>query len=421
MTLRFRGGINKPGYNPAASSSDPSILGPVSGRYLYTWGSQSSGQSGLNSSSAGYKNSSPVQVGTLTNWLIVSAASSQASTIKSDGTLWSWGSGQFGTLGVNTGAAVSSPTQVGLLTNWSQVNHGGRHVLAVKKDGTLWAWGSNDFGEVGLNIVATYPDRRSSPAQVGLLTNWLFVAAGPYISFGIKTDSTLWAWGNDAQGGLGNNSGLGSRSSPTQVGVATNWSQIAIGSNQGVMAIKSNGTLWGWGYNSYGQLGFNNTVSPAMTPVQVGTDTNWLHLCKGSGSMHFAAIKTDGTLWIWGKNVNGELGQNDVVYRSSPTQVGILTNWGYGGSSSPIQTGGKWVTINYPQAYSRLSVTYENTMAIKNDGTLWAWGKASTFSIIGDSTNIDRSSPVQVTKFSSANTFWQSIDIGSTFSIGLIA
>nr|QMP83643.1 MAG: hypothetical protein [Caudoviricetes sp.] len=258
--------------------------------------------------------SSPVQVGSLTNWSQVSGSLA----IKTDGTLWSWGSNFGGELGLGDRTHRSSPVQVGLLTNWSLVAGGQSHSLAIKTDGTLWSWGGNNYGELGLGDITN----RSSPVQIGSLTNWSQVSGGLWHSLAIKTDGTLWSWGRNTWGqlGLGN---LTHRSSPVQVGFLTNWSLVASGGYQQSFAIKTDGTLWSWGRNEVGQLGLGDTTHRS-SPVQVGSLTNWSKVAGGSQSL---AIKTDGTLWSWGTNSIGELGLGDRTSRSSPVQVGSLTNW----------------------------------------------------------------------------------------------
>jgi len=149
--------------------------------------------------------------------------------IKTDGTLWGWGKNEFGQIGLGTSAAyvwVSSPAQVGALTNWSRVTAGGNFTIASKTDGTLWAWGQNNNGQLGQGNL-TY---RSSPVQVGALTTWLFAAAGYIHTAVTKTDGTLWAWGGNAQGQLGLGNTV-NRSSPVQVGALTTWKSVAMGNN----------------------------------------------------------------------------------------------------------------------------------------------------------------------------------------------
>jgi alpha-tubulin suppressor-like RCC1 family protein len=193
-------------------------------------------------------------------------------------------------------------------------------MAAIKTDGTLWAWGRNLDGELGDNTSVN----KSSPVQIGVLTNWSQVSAGNAQTTAVKTDGTLWTWGNATDGRLGNNTNTVNKSSPIQVGALTNWSQVSTGSAFTV-SVKADGTLWAWGRNGDGQLG-DGTVILRSSPVQVGALTTWSQASAGSISIA-SAVKTDGSLWSWGNNSNGDLGDGTVVKRSSPVQIGALLSW----------------------------------------------------------------------------------------------
>ena len=245
---------------------------------LWAWGYNASGQLGLGNTT---QYGSPQQVGALTNWLSVAASGYVSSAVKSDGTLWMWGESGNGQLGLGEGSNHnhSSPTQVGTLTNWAAVSpSGGYHTLAVKTDGTLWSWGDNDKGQLGLGNSTYY----SSPKQIGNLTTWqLPMTAGfCHSSFAIRTDGTLWSWGQGSYGilGLGSTANI---NSPLQVGALTNWSTVAAGYGH-AMAIKTNGTLWGWGFPLRGDIGVGNT-NYYSSPVQVGALSTWLTVAAGYG------------------------------------------------------------------------------------------------------------------------------------------
>lgn len=290
---------------------------------LWHWGSGANGGSGL---SAVAHRSSPTQIGSGTTWLNACAGFYTGFATKTDGTLWSWGQQDFGQAGLNlagAGTYKSSPTQVGALTNWSKITNGGYHVLFVKTDGTLWATGYCLNGQLGIAVRVN----KSSPTQVGTENTWLKAVAGQYHSLAIKTDGTLWAWGEGTNGRLGTNDAI-ARSSPVQIGSDTTWTDISSVDNTS-FGIKSDGTLWSWGGNGSGQRGSSSVNDFRSSPVQVGTDTTWSKLtdsCFGfSDSM--MAIKTNNTLWAWGRNDNGQLGLNTLSWPSSPVQVGSATNW----------------------------------------------------------------------------------------------
>jgi len=288
--------------------------------YLYAWGYNASGQLGLNNVTT---YSSPKQIGTDAAWKSISAGVDSNAYIKSNGTLWAWGINNYGQLGLGNTTAYSSPVQVGALTTWSSVFMTQYHGVALKTDGTLWTWGQNRFGELGLGAsgAGTY---KSSPNQVGALTTWLRISGGAYFTVALKTDGTLWSWGYNAQGqlGLGN---ITNYSSPKQIGALTTWSKLNDSAGQNAFfAIKTDNTLWSWGYNGAGQLGLNNATYAFSSPQQVGALTNW---SKVNFYSSVFSIKTDGTLWAWGYNNYGALGLGDALNRSSPTQIGALTNW----------------------------------------------------------------------------------------------
>jgi len=350
---------------------------------LYSWGNNNSGSLGQNDTTT---KSSPIQIGSLTNWASFSLGLQgvHGVAIKTDGTLWSWGSNGSGQLGLNSGYLVniSSPVQVGALTNWSKTASGVGHCLAIKTDGTLWSWGGNTSGTLGLNEV--FSNSKSSPVQIGALTTWSSVACARYASFAIKTDGTLWSWGQNNTGQLGQGDKT-YRSSPVQVGALTTWAKLGA-ARFAAFAIKTDGTLWAWGDNYTGQLGQNDTALKS-SPVQVGVLTTWSNVTV-QGVNACLAVKTDGTLWAWGSNNYGSLGLNDTNSVSSPTQIGVLTNWA---QTNRFASQGTNVT----------------TLAVKTDGTLWGWGKNSSGQL-GLNTTANRSSPVQI----GALTSWSAVTSG---------
>jgi alpha-tubulin suppressor-like RCC1 family protein len=292
---------------------------------LWTWGGNSNGQLGINATT---NRSTPVTTfAGGTNWKQVSASLSigpnRTEAIKTDGTLWIWGDNQFGKLGINDTVNRSTPvTTFAGGTNWKQVSSGGNHTAAIKTDGTLWNWSDGSGGRLGINASTD----RSTPVTTFLGgTNWKSVAGGGSYIVAIKTDGTLWIWGYNAYGQLGDNTVI-SRSTPvTTILGGNNWKSVAGGSFY-TAASKTDGTLWIWGRNNFGQLGINNTANRSTPVTTILGGTNWkLVSC---GETHTAAIKTDGTLWTWGRNNNGQLGINNTIDRSTPVTT-ILggNNW----------------------------------------------------------------------------------------------
>jgi len=312
--------------------------------------------------------SSPVQIPG-TQWNTVWSGYNEAAAIKSDGTLWAWGeNNSYGQLGINDLISRSSPAQVPG-TQWSFDKIGGGHdcITAIKNDGTLWAFGDGQYGKLAQNDVIP----RSSPIQIPG-TQWSEVSdSGFHANHLLKTDGTLWAVGSGSHGKLGQNDAI-QRSSPAQI-PGTQWSSISSAYIHSI-ATKTDGTLWTWGYNAQAALGQNDVVHRS-SPVQIpGTQWNTNRgYVGGYGSAGGTGIKTDGTLWIWGSNDNGNLAQNDTIPRSSPVQI----------------PGTQWSRVTGGPIFSHL------ISAEKTDGTLWAWGK-NTNGQLGTNDVIPRSSPVQV-------------------------
>lgn len=252
---------------------------------LWMWGQGTDGRLGDGTT---ISRSSPVQIGALTTWYKIIAGYRHTLAIKTDGTLWAWGRNTNGELGDGTTTQRNSPVQVGALTTWAQASTRGRTSNAVKTDGTIWFWGDGLYGQSGLNISTNVA--RSSPVQIGALTNWQQSGVGNYHCNAIKTDGTLWGWGYNGTGQIGDGTQLpfpNGRSSPVQVGSLTDWLEL-FGGNANSAATKTDGTLWMWGASGNGSLGQNDTISQS-SPVQIGTSTNWTEFDLGD---NFALGKT---------------------------------------------------------------------------------------------------------------------------------
>ena len=267
-----------------------------------------------------------------TNWKTISAGNAVSFSIKEDASMYGWGFNASGQLGINS---VQNQLQPAIISgSWRYVNTAvtGQHTAGIKTDGTMWLFGNNGYGQLGDNTIT----HRSSPVQtVAGGTTWVQASCGGSHTGAISDDGAgnrrLWLFGKNAYGQLGNNSitaifkGI---SSPVQtVAGGTNWAQISCGREHS-SAIKTDGSLWCWGNNYYGQLG-DNTTTHRSSPVQtVSGGTSWSQV--SCGLYHTAAIKTDSTLWCWGYNNSAQLGDNTVVNRSSPVQVsGGGTTWIY--------------------------------------------------------------------------------------------
>jgi alpha-tubulin suppressor-like RCC1 family protein len=359
----------------------PNLAPGVKTPALWMWGNGGSGAMGDNTV---VSKSSPVQ--TVTgglNWKQASSGNSYTLAIKTDGTLWGWGANFLGFLGDGTTNSTSSPIQTIAGGNtWDKVSAGGIHAASIKTDGTLWLWGSGGSGQLGVTA-----GNYSSPIQTVIGgTNWIQVSCGYKVTAAIKSDGTLWAWGLNSSGELGDNT-IVNRSSPVQtITGGSTWRSVSVGLAAGagtastVAAIKTDGTLWLWGLGTSGQLG-DNTIVTKSSPVQtIAGGSTWRSVSVGAN--HCAAIKTDGTLWSWGGNGNGRLGDNTTTGRSSPVQT--------------VAGGSAWKSLSCGGGY---------TAAIKTDGSLWSWGY-NNYANLGDNTTTHKSSPVQTVM---RGNFWKSV------------
>jgi alpha-tubulin suppressor-like RCC1 family protein len=372
---------------------------------LWTWGLGGSGQLGTN---ATVSRSTPVTtfVGG-TTWKQVSAAGTSTAAVKTDGTLWTWGTGTSGQLGVNDTSQKNSPvtTFVGG-TDWKQVTCGGYHTVAIKTDGTLWSWGASNSGQLGrvaLNVqypVTTFAGgtnwadtATTDPAELYTLS------AGNFYTAAIKTDGTLWTWGNNANGQLGNFT-ITTRSTPvTTFAGGTTWKQVSSG-NSHTAAVKTDGTLWTWGNNINGRLGVNDVTNRSTPVTTFAGGTDWKQV--SSGTSHTAAIKTDGTLWTWGSGGNGQLGR--------PTTFAVVPVATFAGGTNWADT----ATTDPAELYT-LSAGYRYTAAVKTDGTLWTWGN-NTSAQLGNNAATDRSTPV--TTFAGGTT-WKQVSSGQSHTAAI--
>jgi alpha-tubulin suppressor-like RCC1 family protein len=329
------------------------------GTQLWIWGQNNFGQLGDGTTIG---KSVPIVLSGI-NWCCIASPYRNPVAIKTDGTLWTWGCNAQGQLGDGTTISKSSPiTTAGGGNTWCALSGVDCHLTAIKTNGTLWTWGGGYGGQLG---DGTTVNKSSPVTTAGGGTDWYLVSAGWNGTSAIKTNGTLWTWGKNSNGNLGDNTVVDKSSPVTTSGGGTNWCVTNI-VHFATAAIKTDGTLWTWGRGINGSLGDGTTVDKSSPVTVTNGGSIW---CKINGAYRsFYAVKTNGTLWTWGVNSNGILGDGTTTNKSSPvTTAGGGTNWKIPGIES----------------------------AIKADGTLWTWGLNGSGQL-GDGTTVNKSSPVNV-------------------------
>ncbi|NNB89617.1 hypothetical protein HJC10_27670 [Corallococcus exiguus] len=253
---------------------------------------------------------------TAPTWTVVGAGRLHSLGLQADGAVWAWGRNRYGQLGNNTTTDRLAPVKVtGLTGVVVDIAAGNEHSLAVKSDGAVWTWGSNGLGQLGDGLSSNWPPR-TTPGLVPGLGDVTSVAAGNSHGVALKTDGTVWAWGDNYRGQLGDGSGSMGRS-PVQALGFTGGTAISAGSAH-TIALQSDGTVWAWGYNGNGQLGDGFTddqLAPAQVPGIIDATA------IAAGTYHSFARRASGAVWAWGLNGEGQLGTGNAGYRVVPYQV----------------------------------------------------------------------------------------------------
>ncbi len=291
----------------------------------------------------------PRRIGSDSDWRAVTASWMHTLALKSDGSLWGWGSDGSGQLAQpNAGTPFVKPSRIGTDTNWTQISAGAGHSLALKNDGSIWAWGQNDRGQVGDGTRSNqFKVTRISPDN-----DWQYIAAAAFNSYALKRNGTVWGWGLDP---------ITSRSvdslSPVQIDPGTNWVFISA-SDYSLLGLKSDGTLWIYGQNAQQSapqyVKSSASSGSASAFVQIGTDRDWQSGYAGQGFIF--ARKRDGAWWVCGQNYDGQLAQG----HAAPSSVAIPRRLGFDFEPWAFATGSG------------------NCVLLTKDGTLWTWGERLT-------------------------------------------
>lgn len=338
------------------------------GSLVWGWGSNNRGRLGTGDT---IEKSSPVSaIGGISDWTSISNLGNHVLALRPNGTAWSWGYNAFGQLGDGTTTNRSSPVSViGGFTDWTQISAGLNSSTGIRANGTAWAWGNNFDGQLGDGTSGTVNNKSSPTPVIGGFSDWIHISPGWSHTAAIRANGTTWTWGKNNFGQLGDGSTT-NRSSPGSVlGGYTDWTQLSLNKDRS-FGLRANGTIWAWGDNTLSRLGSTNTSASVLSPsVLRGGVTNWIKV--SGGAYHGLGLKTDGTLWSWGSNYNGQLG-TIFAQSAEPTIVrGGFTDW---------------MDISAGKAHS---------MGIRLNGTLWSWGNNFNGQL-GTSNTTSRSSPGSV-------------------------
>ena len=360
---------------------------------VWTWGANFNGKLGIGETND-VRELTPVEVHDTNNVSYFNSVKAVMGgeihnvALKSDGTVWCWGWNAFGQLGNGTTNDFWVPTQAGLtavpqMTN--VVKLGGRpyFTLAEKTDGTIWAWGMNQYGQMGNGTVTPFgsppnsvPVMVSNSAPGGPINGALQITCGYQFGAALATNGTVWTWGSGSHGELGQGAGTTTSYYPAQIPGLTNITQISAGWFH-ILARKSDGTAWAWGNNSNGELGDGTAVN-RFSPVAALNVSNIVAV--SGGDSHSSAVAADGTIWKWGLNDLGELGNGTTNAVANPFPAQILTDKFGNGFSNVLMMAAR---------------DYHN-IAVKADGSVWMWGANDQGQCGEGTTNNDCWRPVPV-------------------------
>jgi len=336
-----------------------------------SWGANGFGQLGDGTTTS---RSRYADIGAGNNVVQVAAGWGHSLEARSDGTVWAWGRNDLGEVGDGTTTNRLAPVQVTGLTGVTQVAGGCVHSLALRSDGTVWAWGDNTLGELGRGAVTGV---EATAAPVSGLAGVTKISAGCGFSLALRSDGTVWAWGYNSAGELGNGSTANS-TVPVKITGLSQVTAIAAGWDSAVAIVAGGASVWAWGGNDAGQLGDGTTASHSI-PVRV-TQLGTVHITGAAVGLKYAAIlSADGSVWAWGADNNGQLGNAPAA--TPPTR--------------PVHT------IAAGSGITQIAAGPDHMVALKSGGTVLAWGDNS-FGELGNGTTTSVTGPVQVTGLTGA-------------------
>ena len=372
MSLTFTAAVraNKPKRNVGVISggSSYSLAIDKNGR-AWGWGSNGYGDGRLGDNSTTAK-CTPVSVaGAVKTFCQISAGSNNSLAIDKNGRAWGWGYNYYGQIGNNSTTSKLTPVSVlGAVKTFCQISAGDKHSLAIDKNGRAWAWGNNADGQLGDNGSTNH----ATPVSIVFAVTFCKISARARHSLAIEKNGRAWGWGYNYDGQLGNgNSGVdGGGAAPISVsgGVKT-FCHISTG-NTHSLAIDKNGRAWGWGSNYQGGVG-DNSFTTRLTPVSVAGAVKTFCIISAGGT-HSLAIDKNGRAWGWGNNGYGQLGDNSATQRLTPVSM-----------------------LGAVKTFCQISAGESHSLAIDKNGRAWAWGYGADGQL-GDNSTTFRLTPVQI-------------------------
>lgn len=359
--------IVPPRWIQVASARD-TTCGLLEDQTMWCWGTNVKGQYGRGDL---VDSLVPASVAPTRKWLQVYTGYDHNCALRDDNTIWCAGWNSVGQLGDGTDADRSSLTQIGQSTSWTDVATGGFHSCAMRSNGTVWCWGLNHGQQTGFPSNDPLSMIRQ-PTQVGTDTDWINVIGGGIHNCAMKTDNSLWCWGDNRQGSVGTGPGSANETPiPTRVDNTATWSYVGAGPSN-VCAVKTDGSLWCWGENDLGQGGIGSTTpSNLYSPTAVGTRTDWV--IAENGGKHSCAITSAGDLYCWGNNALGQLGIGTRTSALLPTLV----------------------TADIEAQWTLLSLGNDHSCGLLSDGSAWCWGDNAKGQL-GDGTTTFKIKPTPV-------------------------